>query len=175
MPKLRKMLNDVSADYIQSFMRLIETQSKETIAKWCVSYAKFNILPLWLQEFPQDTRPAETLLAMEEFLNGKLKLADAKKQIKECRAAAREAEGNHIAQGAARTIDAASSTIHNSASAIAIAFYGGLTIAYSQKGLDAPWEVLEQTAIEECLKMQESFAKIAIADEPNPAKIEWNC
>jgi len=175
MPKLRKMLNDVNADYIQSFMRLIETQSKETIAKWCISYAESNILPLWTHAFPKDTRPAETLSAMYAFLNDEIKLADAKKQIKECRTAAREAEGNHIAQGAARTIDAAASAVHNSASSIAIAFYGGLTIAYSQKGLDAPWEVLEQTAMEECLKMQNSFAEIAIVDEPNPAKIEWNC
>ena len=175
MPKLRKMLNDVNADYIQSFMRLIETQSKETIAKWCVSYAQMHILPLWVSAFPEDTRPADTLTVAQDFLEGKTKLADAKKQILECRAAARQAEGNHIAQGAARTIDAAASTIHNPAGSISIAFYGALTIAYSKKGLDASWEVLEQAAIEECLKMQESFAKIMIADEPNPAKISWGC
>jgi len=55
------------------------------------------------------------------------------------------------------------------------AFYGALTIAYSKKGLDAAWEVLAQTAIEECSKMKESFATIMIVDEPNPAKINWGC
>jgi len=175
MPKLRKMLNDVNADYIQSFMRLIETQSKETIAKWCISYVEANLLPLWVQEFPKDTRPVVTLAVMHDYLNGKIKLLDAKKQISECRAAAREADGNHIAQGAARTIDAAASTIHNPTGSISIAFYGALTIAYAKKGLYAPWEELEKTAIEECLKMQESFANVAIVDEPNPAKINWNC
>ena len=174
-PKLRKMLNDVNSDYIQSFMRLIETQSKETIAKWCVCYALIHVLPLWSGEFPEDSRPATALVAASDFLNGSIKLADAKKQILECRTAAREAEGSHIAQGAARTIDAAASTIHNSAGSISIAFYGALTIAYSKKGLDATWEVLEQAAIEECLKMKESFAGIMVADEPNPAKINWGC
>ena len=169
------MLNDINADYIQSFMRLIETQSKETIAKWCISYTQTNLLPLWTNEFPKDSRPADTLTAAYDYLNGKIKLADAKKQITECRAAAREAEGSHIAQGAARTIDAAASAIHNPAGSISIAFYGALTIAYSKKGLDAPWEELEQVAIEECHKMMDSFAKIAILDEPNPAKIKWNC
>jgi len=169
------MLNNPNADYIQSFMRLLETQSINTIAKWCVGYAEEHILPLWAQEFPEDTRPMATLAAMHDYLDGKTKLADAKKQILECRAAAREAEGNHIAQGAARTIDAAASTIHNPTGSISIAFYGALTIAYDKKGLDAPWEVLEQTAIEECLKIQDSFAKIMVKNESNPAKIKWTC
>ena len=175
MPKLRKMLNDVNADYIQSFMRLIETQSKETIAKWCVNYAEENILPLWLKDFPEDPRPGNALADARDFLGGNIKLADAKKQINGCRAAAREAESSHIAQGAARTIDVAANTIHNPAGSIAIAFYGGLTLAYSKKGLDAPWEELEQTAIEECVKMRESFVKIMVEDEPNSAKIDWGC
>jgi len=175
MPKLRKMLNDVNADYIQSFMRMLETQSKETIAKWCIGYAEANLLPLWEREFPEDTRPAIALKAAQDYTSNNANLADAKKQITECRAAARAAEGRHIAQGAARTIDVAASTIHNPAGSIAVAFYGALTIAYSKKGLDAPWEVLEQAAIEECLKMKASFADAAIADEPNPAKIAWGC
>ena len=169
------MLNDVNADYIQSFMRLIETQSKETIAKWCVDYAEENILPLWVKNFPNDTRPRDALIAARDYLNDKIKLADAKKQISQCRTATREADSSHIAQGAARTIDVAASTIHNPAGSIAIAFYGGLTIAYNKKGLDAPWEELEQAAIEECVKMRESFAEIMVVDEPNPAKIEWGC
>ena len=175
MPKLRKMLTNVNADYIQQLMRLIETQSKETIARWCISYIKTNLLPLWAQQFPSDTRPADALSIAQSYLEGKVKLADAKKQIMLCRTAAREAEGNHIAQGAARTIDVAASTIHNPAGSIAIAFYGALTLAYSQCGLDAAWEVLEQTAEAECHKMIASFEKIAIANEPNPAKITWGC
>jgi len=175
MPKLRKMLNDVNADYIQSFMRLLETQSKETIATWCISYAQEHLLPLWQSVFQDDHRPANTLSAMQDFLDGKRSLADAKRQINECRNAAREASSNHIAQGAARTIDAAACTIHNSSSSIAIAFYGGLTLAYGKLGLDAAWEDLVQAAEAECIKMRESFATVAKPDEPNPVKINWGC
>ena len=175
MPKLRKMLTDVNADYIQSFMRLIETQSTKTIAKWCISYAQNHILPLWKKEFPADHRPAIALSVAMGYLNNTIKLAEAKSCIKDCRLAAREAEGNHIAQGAARTIDVAASTIHNPTGSISIAFYGALTIAYSKKGLDAPWKELESTAIEECKKMRDSFAEIMVKNEPNPAKIDWYC
>ncbi|MDO9592157.1 MAG: hypothetical protein Q7I98_03070 [Erysipelotrichaceae bacterium] len=34
MPKTRKMLSDWQAPYLQSLRRLIETQSKETLASW---------------------------------------------------------------------------------------------------------------------------------------------
>ena len=47
MPKVRKMLSDWKAPYIQSFMKLIEIQSKETLANWSVDYAEREILPLW--------------------------------------------------------------------------------------------------------------------------------
>jgi len=175
MPKLRKMLTDPNADYIQSFMRLIETQSTGTIAMWCIDYASTHILPLWNKEFPADNRPIAALAASMGHLVGALPLAEVKKKIMACRTAAQEAEGKHIAQGAARTIDVAASTVHNPAGSIAIAFYGGLTLAYSKKGLDAPWEELEKAAIEECLKMQDSFTEIMVENEPNPAKIKWGC
>lgn len=47
MAKARKMLSDLNAPYIQSLMRLIETQSKSTLAHWAVDYAELVILPLW--------------------------------------------------------------------------------------------------------------------------------
>lgn len=40
MPKARKMLSDWEAPYIQSLMKLIETQSKATLAFWAVDYAE---------------------------------------------------------------------------------------------------------------------------------------
>lgn len=35
----RKMLSDWKAPYIQALMKLIETQSKSTLAHWAVDYA----------------------------------------------------------------------------------------------------------------------------------------
>ncbi|MDR0794857.1 MAG: hypothetical protein LBE79_02205 [Tannerella sp.] len=34
MKKYRKMLSDINAPYLQSLMKLIETQSKTTLANW---------------------------------------------------------------------------------------------------------------------------------------------
>ena len=46
MPKPRKMLSDWDAPYIQELMRLVETQSKATLAMWAVDYAELVIMPL---------------------------------------------------------------------------------------------------------------------------------
>jgi len=44
MPKTRKMLSDWNAPYIQSLVKLIETQSKTTLAIWAVDYAEQNYI-----------------------------------------------------------------------------------------------------------------------------------
>lgn len=175
MPKLRKMLTDVDAPYIRSLMRLVETQSTATIAAWCTDYSEAHLLPLWRQAFPDDARPKAALNAAREFLAGSLKLPDAKKQIMECRAAARAAEGAPVAQGAARAIDASASSIHNPAGALGLAFYGALALAYNQAGTTAPWPVLEPLAAAECAKMEAALRAVANPNEPNPAKINWGC
>ncbi len=175
MAKLRKMLTDIDAPYIRSLMGLIETQSKETIATWCMDYAETYLLPLWKQALPQDTRPEMALKAGRDYLAGKIKLPDAKKEIMECRKAARETEGNPIPQGAARTIDAAASSIYNPAGSLGLAFYGALTIAYNQVGVTASWDALERLAAAECQKMENALRAISVENEPKPAKIKWNC
>jgi hypothetical protein len=37
MKKYRKMLSDINAPYLQSLMKLIETQSKTTLAHWSIN------------------------------------------------------------------------------------------------------------------------------------------
>jgi hypothetical protein len=63
MPKARKMLSDWEAPYIQSLMKLIETQSKVTLAYWAVDYSERVILPLWRKYYPNDLRPQNALNA----------------------------------------------------------------------------------------------------------------
>jgi hypothetical protein len=63
MAKARKMLSDWRAPYIQSLMRLIETQSKETLANWALDYCARVILPLWRKHYPDDLRPQNSLEA----------------------------------------------------------------------------------------------------------------
>lgn len=169
------MLSDWRAPYIQSLMRLIETQSKVTLATWAIGYSEKVLLPIWLKRFPDDTRPQTALNAAREWLSGKIKLPQAKEKILECHSAARESEGDPAAQAAARAIGQSASTVHSAQHCIGLAFYGALAVAYEQLGTGAPWEKLELFASAECGKMEEALREIAVENEPNPAKIDWNC
>lgn len=175
MPKARKMLSDWKAPYIQSLMKLIETQSKSTLALWAVDYAEQVILPLWCKYYPNDLRPQNSLTAARQWLSGAIKLPQAKAVILECHGAAREADGNPVAQAAARAIGQCASTIHSARHCIGLAFYGALAIAYDRLGTDAPWDQIQQWAAEECGRMEAALEAAAVKNEPNPAKIDWKC
>ena len=58
MPKPRKMLGAADSPYIVSLMRLIETQSKATIAAWCIGYAEAQILPIYAKTFRTTAGPS---------------------------------------------------------------------------------------------------------------------
>lgn len=175
MSKERKMLSDWKAPYIQSLMKLIETQSKATLADWAVDYSERVILPLWVKYFPDDLRPQNALHAARQWLSGTIKLPQAKSAILECHAAARLAEANPTAQAAARTIGQCASTIHSARHCIGLAFYGAIAVAYDRLGTDAPWEQIENCAAEECGRMEAALRAASVENEPDPAKIDWKC
>ena len=175
MKKLRKMLGKADSPYIVSLMRLIETQNKNTIVKWCNEYARENVLYIDKKDYPEDLRLENALNATEDWLKGSIKLTEAKKFIKEAQIAAKEAEGNPAAQAAARTIVATTTTINTITSCLGLAFYGSAAIAYSSLGIEEKSDIYDKIAAEECKKMEEALRKISIEDEPNPAKINWNC
>ena len=127
MPKPRKMLGAADSPYIVSLMRLIETQSKATIAAWCIGYA------------------------------------------------AREAEDYPAAQAAARTCGQAAACIHTPTHSLGLAFYGSAAIAYDRVGTNEPSGVYDRIAAEECAKMEDDLRRIAVENEPHPAKINWHC
>lgn len=175
MAKVRKMLGKADSPYIVSLMRLIETQSKNTIVKWCNEYAREHILPIYEKDYPEDYRLKNALNASKEWLEGSMKLIDAKKIIKEAQIAAREAEGNPAAQAAARAIGATTATINTVTSSLGLAFYGAAAIAYSSIGVNEKVEVYDKIAARECKNMEEALRKVSVIDEPNPVKINWNC
>ncbi|MDR2581687.1 MAG: hypothetical protein LBC85_11945 [Fibromonadaceae bacterium] len=176
MKKYRKMLSDINAPYLQSLMKLIETQSKATLAHWSIDYARENILPIYERVLPGDERPKNALDAANEWLAGKVKLPYVKNIIlNECHAAAREAEGNPIAQTVARTCGQAAATIHAPTHSLGLALYGALAVAYNKLGINASWDALVNVAAEECAKMESALRAVAVKNEPNPAKINWNC
>ena len=175
MAKLRKMLGKADSPHIVSLMRLIETQSKITIANWCIQYTEEHILPIYEKIDSDDTRPRDALTAARDWLAGKIKLPEAKKYILAAHAAAREAEDNPAAQAAARSAGQAAATIHMATHSLGIAFYGAAAIAYDRVGIEEKPEIYEQIAAEEGAKLEDALHAVAVPDEKNPAKINWNC
>lgn len=175
MTKLRKILGKADSPYIISLMRLIETQNKSTIVIWCNEYAREHILPIYREYYPDDFRLVNALNAVNEWLEGNIKLTEAKKIVREAQIAAREADKNPASQAAARAIAATTATINTITSSLGLAFYGSAAVAYSSVGVNENEEVYDEIAARECEKMEEALREVAIIDEPNPAKINWYC
>ncbi len=113
--------------------------------------------------------------ATRKWLSGEIKLPQAKAAILECHKAARETEGNPVAQAAARAIGQCSSTIHSATHCLGLALYGAVAVAYDALGTEAPWTQIESCAADECRRMQEALRTMSVEDETNPAKINWHC
>lgn len=176
MAKPRKMLGAADSPYIVSLMRLIETQSKATIAKWCLDYTETNILPIFEKYCPTDGRPRMALTASREWFEGRRKLPEVKKIIlNECHAAARELETNPAAQAAARACGQAAACFHTPTHSLGLAFYGAAALAYDRVGTGESAAVYERIAAEECARMEAALRAVAVENEPNPAKINWRC
>lgn len=174
-PKTRKMLSDWDAPYIQSLLKLIETQSKMTLVDWVLGYSEQFILPIWRRHYPNDLRPEKAIDSARAWVSGEIKLPQAKKIILECHAAARDSEEIPTAQAAARAIGQSASTIHSARHCIGLALYGALAVAYDNLGTDTSWQKLEQSAAAECGRMLDALRSIAVKNEPSPAKFSWKC
>lgn len=175
MAKLRKMLGNADSPHIISLMQLIETQSKTTIAQWCIDYTEKHILSIYEATYPDDTRPRDALKAARAWFAGEIKLPEAKKYILNSHAAAREAEENPAAQAAARATGQAAATIHMPTHSLGLVFYGTAAIAYSRIGTDETASVYEKIAATEGAEMEKALRNIAVENEPNRAKIKWYC
>ena len=175
MPKYRKMLTEWEAPYIQSLVKVVEGQSKATLTNWCVDYAEANLLPIYETAIPDDPRPRNAILAARDWLAGMIKLPEAKRHILGCHAAARECEAKPAAHSAARAIGQAASTIHAATHCMGLPLYGAVAVAYETCGADAPWSELEQAAAPECGRMEAALRAVRVENEPDPAKLNWNC
>jgi hypothetical protein len=51
--------------------KLIDTQSKDTIRKWCLEYAENKILPIYEKHCPGYERPRNAIKAAHDYLDGK--------------------------------------------------------------------------------------------------------
>jgi len=176
MAHLRKMLGSADSPYILSLMRLIETQSKNTLVKWCLTYCEEDILPIFEKYCPSNSGPRRALNSAKLWLGGKVKLAEVKDIIlNECHTAARRLNSLPAAQAAARACGQAASVIHAPTHSLGMAFYGSAAIAYDRVGTNLTAQEYDLIASQECAKMEEALRKIAVYNETNPAKVNWYC
>ena len=174
--KPRKMLGDVNSPSCVMLRELIDTQRKDTIRKWCLGYATDKILPIFEKYCPNDERPRNAVNAAYEYIDGKVKFPVVKNLIlNECHAAARELDANPVAQAAARAVGQGSAVVHTLTHSLGLYFYAAAAVAYDRVGLEASDEVYAEVAEEVCLDYMESLRAVAVENEPNPAKLKWNC
>lgn len=174
--KLRKMLGGVNAPSVIALKDLIDTQSRDTIRKWCLDYAEDKILPIFEKYCPGDNRPRNAVNAAHDYLDGKVKFPVVKNIIlNECHAAARELDANPTAQAAARAVGQGSAVVHTLTHSLGLYFYAAAVVAYDRVGFDSTDDVYSQIAEEVCLDYSNALRAVAVEDEPNTAKLKWNC
>ena len=174
--KLRKMLGDVNAPCVADLMALIDTQSKDTIRAWTMDYVEERFLPLYERRIPGDDRPRRAMGAARRYVAGEVKFPVVKDLIlNECHQAARELDGDPASQAAARAIGQGAAVVHTLSHSLGLLWYGAAAIAYDRLGLEASAEEYNAVAEELCTDLIASLQAVAVADEPNPAKIKWYC
>ena len=174
--KLRKMLGDVNAPPCVALRELIDTQSKDTIRKWCLTYAENKLLPIFEKHCPGDERPRSAVNAAHDYIDGKVKFPVVKNIIlNECHAAARELDANPTAQAAARAVGQGSAVVHTLTHSLGLYFYAAAAVAYDRIGIEASEEEYAEIAEEICLDYTNALRAVAVENEPYPAKLKWNC
>lgn len=170
MARLKKTMGSPDSPCVRSIRQLMATQSKSTIARWCLDYARNEILPIYEKAYPGDTRGREALAGAELWLAGSVKLPLVKKLILEAHAAAREAEDTPAAQAAMRAAAHAASVIHVASHALGIVYYGSCALVYDRLGLMESNETYEKAAALECARMEAALEAISVLAGQHPAR-----
>ena len=166
----------VHAPSAVALRELIDTQSKDTIRKWCLEYAEAKLLPIFEKHCPCDDRPRNAVAAAHDYLDGKVKFPVVKDIIlNQCHQAARELDANPTAQAAARAVGQGSAVVHTLTHSLGLFFYAAAAVAYDRVGIEASDEVYTAIAEEVCLAYTAALRAVAVENEPNPAKLKWNC
>lgn len=85
-------------------------RDRRALVEWTVACAE-RLLPLYLAERPDDTRPRDALDAALSFLSGELSIDEVRESAFACHAAAREVE-DPAASAAARVCGQAAAVAH---------------------------------------------------------------
>ena len=100
MPQPRKTLGDIHSDICLQLMRLMETQSKATLARWAIGYARKQYLPICREACPELETVVNDCMACAQ--QGK-PAAQYKDRMRTAAALARASQGP-AAQAAARAV-----------------------------------------------------------------------
>lgn len=162
---LRKMLGSVQDAPIQTLMALIETQSRETLTSWAVTYVEAHYLPL---------TPEPRLAAAVSAVKANLPLKETKKYLADARKAAQE-QRDPVVQAAARAVATACGVVTTPTNALGFCFYGAAAYAYHTAGVKESAGVYDALAQEELNRLLKSLLAVAVENEPNPVSIQWGC
>ena len=174
MAQLRKMLGDIHSEECEALMELISSQSRVTLSRWAMSYAREFYLPIFQAEKGPGTALEKTAALCESGLAEGMPNPQLSKLLKELRQSAAEPAGS-AAQAAARAVSVACGVSRTPSNALGFLFYGAAAAAYSQAGLKENADIYQRLAAAELARALESLRRAAIPDEPSPVKIDWNC
>lgn len=175
MAKPRKMLGRADSEECLRLMRLLETQSKKTLATWAISFAADRYLGLCMLEIPEDSSLLNAVTACQTYLAGERSLAAVKPCLKAAAETARKLEDKPALQASAKAVATACGTITTPTNALGFVFYGAAATAYTEVGMEADAAVYNALAQREFQQAYDSLKAVAVPEEPNPVKLKWNC
>ncbi len=176
MAKLRKMLGSLNDPEIPALMAAIETQSKETLARWAAGAVQTRYLPVYEKAFPEDRQLRQLTDTASRCADGEIPLSDLKGAIRLARSIPKEAEpGGPAAVAAARAVITGCGVFSTPTNALGYLFYGAAAAAYDTLGTEASAEDYDRFARQEFQVLLEMLRAQSVPDEPNPVKINWNC
>lgn len=176
MAALRKMLGDMNGNAATSLMRLIETQSRETLTRWAAAYAKEQYLPLIKEEPEIFHQMEQTISAVEGFLNKEMTLKELKPVLSSARSAAKGLADSRTADPVAtRAVSTACAAAQTPTNAFGFLLYGAAACAYHSAGLTETAATYDRLAEEELQRALQSLQAAAVLDEAHPVSIRWNC
>lgn len=141
---MRKVLFLPDSECVQPLRLFVERQSHRTLILWAADCGE-RFVDIYEKYFPDDKRSGEALKAAAAWARGEIKMPLARVFILDCHKAAREAEGNPVAQASARAVGHAAATVHTARHALGVVLYGLTALVYAEKPSDS-----EKFAEEQC-------------------------
>lgn len=173
MAKLRKMLGSADSPGIVALMAQMETQSKETLARWSASYARARLLSLCVQAHPEDVRPSQLLEQAEAWAAGTVDGKTVKPLLAAVRAS--RAESSPAVQAALRAIATAAAVMQTPTNALGMTFYAAAALAYQMLGEHAAAQDYDAYAEKLFASMLADLQAVSVPGEEHPARLDWHC